>query len=84
VLVRRGDPEVVRNVADNKSAKLSDDGFTALVKRAEAAAKPQTQAEVQRVLDKVSREFQTPARDYTEVRRMVLAMHEGASSARRS
>ena len=35
VLVRRGDPEVVRNVADNKSAKLSDHGFTALVKRAE-------------------------------------------------
>ena len=35
VLVRRGDPEVVRNVADNRSAKLSDGGFTALVKRAE-------------------------------------------------
>ena len=91
VLVRRGDPEVVRNVADNQSAKLSDGGFTALVKRAEedgvlaekvglrpdipphlfrellvratavvqqrllAAAKPETQVEVQRVLDKVSR-----------------------------
>src|SRR5688572_2717245 len=35
VLVKRGDPEVVRNVADNRSAKLSDGGFTALVKRAE-------------------------------------------------
>ena len=35
VLVRRGDPEVVRNVADNQSAKLSDGGFSALVKRAE-------------------------------------------------
>ena len=35
VLVRRGDPEVVRNVADNQSAKLSDGGFTTLVKRAE-------------------------------------------------
>lgn len=35
VLVRRGDPEVVRNVADNRSAKLSEGGFTALVKRAE-------------------------------------------------
>ena len=93
VLVRRGDPEVVRNVADNQSAKLSEGGFSALVKRAEgdgelaekvgqrpdipphlfrdllvratavvqqrllAAAKPETQAEIQRVLDKVSKEF---------------------------
>jgi uncharacterized protein (DUF2336 family) len=35
VLVRRGDTEVVRNVADNASAKLSEDGFSALVRRAE-------------------------------------------------
>ena len=112
VLVRRGDPEVVRNVADNKSAKLSNGGFSALVKRAEedgvlaekvgsrpdipphlfrellvratavvqqrllAAAKPETQVEVQRVLEKVSREFQTPVRDYTEARAAVLAMHQ--------
>jgi uncharacterized protein (DUF2336 family) len=117
VLVRRGDPEVVRNVADNKSAKLSDHGFTALVKRAEedgvlaekvgmrpdipprlfrellvratavvqqrllAAAKPETQVEVQRVLDKVSREFQPPTRDYTEARHMVLAMHQDGKLA---
>ena len=112
VLVRRGDPEVVRNVADNRSAKLSDGGFTALVKRAEedgvlaekvglrpdipprlfrelllratavvqqrllAAAKPETQLEVKRVLDKVSREFQAPVRDYTEAYAAVLAMHQ--------
>jgi uncharacterized protein (DUF2336 family) len=112
VLVRRGDPEVVRNVADNKSAKLSDGGFTALVKRAEedgvlaekvgmradipphlfrellvratavvqqrllAAAKPETKVEVQRVLDKVSREFEAPVRDYSEARRTVLALHQ--------
>jgi uncharacterized protein (DUF2336 family) len=35
VLVRRGDTEVMRNVADNQSAKLSEGGFSALVKRAE-------------------------------------------------
>ena len=92
VLVRRGNPEVVRTVADNQSAKLSEGGFSALVKRAEgdedlaekvgsradipphlfrellvratavvqqrllASAKPETRAEIQRVLDKISRE----------------------------
>src|SRR6266700_5296005 len=86
VLVRRGNPEVVRNVADNQSAKISEGGFSALVKRAEgdedlaqkvgqrldipphlfrellvratavvqqrllASAKPDTRAEIQRVL----------------------------------
>jgi uncharacterized protein (DUF2336 family) len=110
VLVKRGDPEVVRNVADNRSAKLSDGGFNALVKRAEddgvlaekvglradipphlfrellvratavvqqrllAAAKPETQLEVRRVLEKVSREFEAPARDYSAALKTVLAM----------
>src|SRR5690606_914889 len=91
VLVRRGDPDVARKVADNQSARISDGGFTTLVERAEedgvlaqkvgmrpdipprlfrdllmratavvqqrllAAAKPETQAEIQRVLDKVAR-----------------------------
>ncbi len=36
VLVRRGNPEVVRNVADNPSARISEGGFSALVQRAEA------------------------------------------------
>ncbi len=112
VLVRRGDPEVVRNVADNRSAKLSDGGFNALVKRAEgdgvlaekvglrpdipphlfrellvratavvqqrllAAAKPETKAEVQRALDKVSKEFNAPVRDYSEAHRAVLELHQ--------
>ncbi len=112
VLVRRGDPEVVRNVADNKSAKLSDGSFTALVKRAEAdgvlaekvgmrqdipprlfrelllratavvqqrllaAAKPETRSEVQRVLDKVSKEFDEPTRDYSEALRVVQELHK--------
>jgi uncharacterized protein (DUF2336 family) len=35
VLVRRGDTEVVRNVANNQSAKLSEGSFSTLVKRAE-------------------------------------------------
>ena len=114
VLVRRGDNEVMRNVADNQSAKLSEGGFSALVKRAEGdgelaekvgqrpdipphlfrdllvratavvqqrllqAAKPETRSEIQRVLEKVSKEIDksTPARDYSAAQRVVLAMHQ--------
>jgi uncharacterized protein (DUF2336 family) len=110
VLVKRGDMEVMRNVADNKSARISNGSFTALVMRAEddgllaekvglredipphlfrdllvratavvqqrllAAAKPETQAEVRRVLEKVSRQFEAPARDYSGALKSVLAM----------
>lgn len=35
VLVRRGDGEVARKVADNQGARLSESGFTTLVQRAE-------------------------------------------------
>jgi uncharacterized protein (DUF2336 family) len=35
VLVWRGDAEVMRNVADNQTAKLSEGGFSVLVRRAE-------------------------------------------------
>lgn len=35
VLVRRGDREVVRSVADNRGARISETGFFRLVKRAE-------------------------------------------------
>lgn len=114
VLVRRGDSEVVRNVADNRTARLSEGGFSALVRRAEgdddlaekvgqrpdipphlfrdllvratamvqqrllASAKPETQAEIQRVLDKISREYgrSAPARDYTAARRVVLELQQ--------
>jgi len=114
VLVRRGNPEVVRNVADNTSAKLSEGSFSTLVKRAEddsdlaekvgarsdipahlfrdllvrattvvqqrllASAKPETRAEIQRVLDKIAGELSksAPARDYAPAMRHVLAMHQ--------
>jgi uncharacterized protein (DUF2336 family) len=114
VLVRRGDTEVMRNVADNQSAKLSEGGFSALVKRAEGdgelaekvgqrpdipphlfrdllvratavvqqrllqAAKPETRSEIQRVLEKVSKEFDksTPALDYSVALRAVTALHQ--------
>jgi uncharacterized protein (DUF2336 family) len=114
VLVRRGDTAVVRNIADNQTAKLSEGGFSALVRRAEgdgdlaekvgqrhdipphlfrdllvratavvqtrllAAAKPETRAEIQRVLDKVSREFSksAPARDYAAAQRMVRELQQ--------
>ena len=117
VLVRRGDTEVMRNVADNQSAKLSEGGFSALVKRAEGdgdlaekvgqrpdipphlfrdllvratavvqqrllqAAKPETRTEIQRVLEKVSKEFDhsTPARDYARAQPAVMAMHQAGS-----
>src|SRR5262249_2646237 len=36
VLVRRGDREVARRVADNRGAQISQNGFVSLVKRAEA------------------------------------------------
>jgi uncharacterized protein (DUF2336 family) len=116
VLVRRGNPEVVRNVADNQSAKFSDGGFSALVKRAEgdedlaqkvgqrpdipphlfrellvratavvqqrllASAKPETRSEIQRVLDKISKEYDkaVPARDYSTALRLVRDMHGAA------
>jgi len=114
VLVRRGDTDVVRNVADNQTAKLSEGGFSALVRRAEgdgdlaekvgqrqdipphlfrdllvratavvqerllAAAKPETRAEIQRVLDKVSKEYSqsAPARDYSAAMRTVREMQQ--------
>jgi uncharacterized protein (DUF2336 family) len=114
VLVRRGDTEVMHNVADNPSARLSEGGFSALVKRAEGdgdlaekvgqrpdipahlfrdllvratavvqqrllqAAKPETRNEIQRVLEKVSKEYEAaaPARDYTAAQATVMAMHQ--------
>jgi uncharacterized protein (DUF2336 family) len=117
VLMRRGDSEVMHNVAKNQSARLSEGGFSALVKRAEGdsdlaekvghrpdipphlfrdllvratavvqqrllqAAKPETRAEIQRVLDKVSKEFvaAAPARDYTAAHRAMIAMHQAGT-----
>src|SRR3984893_7840556 len=103
VIVRRGDRDVVRSVAANPGARLSESGYSALVKKAEtdgvlaetvcrredlppqlfrelvacatevvqkrllATAKPETQIEIQRVLDQVSTEVQTETkpRDYS-------------------
>jgi len=114
VLMRRGDMEVARNVADNQTARLSEGGFSALVKRAEgdgdlaekvgqrpdipphlfrdllvratavvqqrllAAAKPETRAEIQRVLNKIARELDdsAPARDYSTALRVVGALRQ--------
>jgi uncharacterized protein (DUF2336 family) len=112
VLVRRGDPEVVRSVADNPEARISEGGFFTLVDRAEkdgvlaekvglrpdipprlfrdlllkatevvqqrllASAKPETQAEIRRVLAKVSSEVGARAapRDYAAAMRTVEAL----------
>jgi uncharacterized protein (DUF2336 family) len=112
VLVRRGDREVVRNVAGNDGASLSEDGFTLLATRAEqddllaekvalradippaifrdlllkakkvvqqrllAAAPPETQGQIKRVLSKVSREVGTRAapRDFAAARATVEAL----------
>ena len=109
VLVRRGDREVVRTVAENRQARLSEDSFSALVDRAEkdgvlaekvglrpdipprlfrdlllkatevvqqrlfASARPETQAEIRRVLAKISDEVGAYAapRDYSQAQRTI-------------
>lgn len=114
VLVQRGDGAVVRSVATNKKARLSDDAFTTLVKRAErdgvlaekvglrtdipprlfrqllmqasavvqqrllAQAKPDTQAEIRRVLAKVTSEVAAKAapRNYTAALATVQALNK--------
>jgi uncharacterized protein (DUF2336 family) len=114
VLVHRGNTIVVHNVADNRSARLSEGGFSALIQRADsdgdlaekvgqrpdmppqlfrdllvratavvqqrllAAAKPETQAEIQRALEKVSKELneKAPVRDYTVAQRAVLELYQ--------
>src|ERR1700730_7853738 len=114
VLVRRGDREVVRSVADNRGARLSEGSFFTLVDRAEkdgvlaekvglrpdipprlfrdlllkatevvqqrllATAKPETQAEIRRVLAKVSNEVGARAkpRDYSAAMRAVLTLRQ--------
>jgi uncharacterized protein (DUF2336 family) len=114
VLVQRGDRKVVRTVAENREASLSEASFSALVKRAEkdgilaekvglradipghlfrqllvqatevvqqrliASARPETQAEIRRVLQKVSSEVGAKAapRDYREAQRIVFELHK--------
>ncbi|MGA7788197.1 MAG: DUF2336 domain-containing protein [Xanthobacteraceae bacterium] len=125
VLVRRGDRDVARSVADNRGARFSDTGYFRLVKRAEsdsvlaekvglrpdippplfrelliratavvhrrllASATPQLQAEIHRVLEKVSSEVgsRVVARDYRAAQRVILhllragGMNEAALAA---
>ncbi len=110
MLVRRGDRDVARSVAGNRGARISENGFLRLVKRAEddgmlaekvglrpdippqmfrelltkatavvhkrllASATPEMQAEIRRVLDKVSGEVgaRVGPRDYRAAQRVVL------------
>jgi uncharacterized protein (DUF2336 family) len=114
VLVWRGDAEVARSVATNPRAHLSENAFSALVKRAEqdgvlaekvglrtdipphlfrdllmhasevvqnrllAQARPETQAEIRRVLAKVTDEVAAKAapRNYTAALAAVQALHK--------
>jgi uncharacterized protein (DUF2336 family) len=114
VLVQRGDGEVVRSVATNQRARLSENAFTTLVNRAEqdgvlaekvglrtdipprlfrqllmqasevvqkrllAQAKPETQAEIRRVLAKVTGEVGAKAapRNYTAALAAVRELHK--------
>jgi len=113
-LVRRGNREVVRSVADNRGARISSNSFSTLVTKAEAdgvlaekvglrpdippqmfrdlllkatavvqqrlfaSARPETQAEIQRVLAKVTTEVGTSAapRDYSVARRTIEALRK--------
>ncbi len=114
VLVARGDRDVARAIATNAQARLSDNAFTTLVKRAEddsvlaekvglrndipprlfrqllmqatdvvqkrllAQARPETQAEIRRVLAKVSDEVAAKAqpRNYAAALATVRALHK--------
>ncbi len=115
VLVNRGDSEVVRKVAANKTARLSPAGYSSVVERAAkdgilaeavvqredlpdnlfrellvratevvqrrllAAARPETQAEIKRVLAKVSDEIRAavaPARDFGPAQDKIRALLE--------
>ena len=114
ILVDRGDREVARSIATNTQARLSENAFTTLVKRAEedgilaekvglrtdipprlfrqllmqasdvvqkrllAQARPDTQAEIRRVLAKVTDEVAAKAapRNYTAALAAVRALHK--------
>src|SRR5712691_1045261 len=114
VLIRRGGREVVHTVAENRAARLSEDGFSTLVDQAEndgllaekvglrpdiparlfrdlllkatevvqqrlfSAARPETQAEIRRVLAKVSDELgaKVAARDYSAAQRAIEALRQ--------
>ena len=112
ILVQRGDRDVVQKVADNPGARLSEAGYSSLVRRAQndgdlaasvahradipdhlfrellmratevvqrrllAAAKPETQAEIRRVLAKVSGEVAAsihPKRNFSAAQETVRA-----------
>ncbi|MGP0093242.1 MAG: DUF2336 domain-containing protein [Xanthobacteraceae bacterium] len=112
VIVRRGDRDVVRSIAANPGARLSEAGYSALVKKAVtdgvlaetvfqredlppqlfhelvvcatefvqkrllATAKPEVQAEIQRVLAQVSTEVETETkpRDYSAAKQSVAEL----------
>ena len=114
IIVTRGDREVARAIATNQQAKLSENAFTSLVKRAEqdgvlaekvglrtdipprlfrqllmqasdvvqkrllAQAKPETRAEIRRILAKVTDEVAARAapRNYTAALAAVRALHK--------
>jgi uncharacterized protein (DUF2336 family) len=114
IIVTRGDRDVARSIANNHAAKLSENAFTNLVKRAEkdgmlaekvglrtdipprlfrqllmqasdvvqkrllAQTKPETQAEIRRILAKVTDEVGARAapRNYTAALATVRAMHK--------
>jgi len=113
IIVARGNREVARSIATNQQARLSENAFTALVKRAEddgvlaekvglrtdipprlfrqllmqasevvqkrllAQAKPETRAEIRRILAKVTEEVAARAapRNYTAALAAVRALH---------
>ena len=114
ILVQRGDRDVVQKVADNPGARLSEAGYSSLVRRAQndgdlaasvahradipdhlfrellmratevvqrrllAAAKPETQAEIRRVLAKVSGEV---AASIHPTRNFAAALETGRGAA---
>jgi uncharacterized protein (DUF2336 family) len=114
ILVTRGDREVSRSIANNSQARLSENAFSTLVRRAEddnvlaervgvrtdipprlfrqllmqasevvqnrllARARPETQAEIRRILQQVTEEVGAKAapRNYTAALAAVRALHK--------
>lgn len=114
ILVQRGDGAVVRSIATNRQAPLSENAFVTLVQRAKldgvlaervgtrsdipprlfrqllmqatdvvrqrllAQARPETQAEIRRVLDQISDHITagSPRRDYSAALALVRDLHK--------
>ncbi len=84
ILVKRGDKAVVRNVADNQRARLSETGFSTLVKRAEGdGVLAEKVGQRPDIPDHLFRALLMQATDVVQKRLLVKAKPETANAIRR-